>query len=119
MNPNPALLNKCLDTQYRFSCGVMTLRRFISTQNVTAKSTWVSYYTKRRVHLEYKPLAKPKTIYCIHYGDGRSMVDVPKRVYDSLDLPESIHDDQNDKARWQADQRDLHRQSTSSWLRGD
>ena len=87
---NEARANKTLDKVYRFSTGVMSLREYINKTNWVRKSIHIRNHSRKRIELEYKKI-KDTYEYTLWKGDNKG-TDVPKLVYDSFDLPETIHD---------------------------
>lgn len=83
---NKGKLDKCLAKQYRFSEGVMTLGEYLEKYPPVEKYESVQKYGKKKIHLEYKELDKPKVWYQVRKENGIS-VDIPKIVYDMLDIP--------------------------------
>jgi hypothetical protein len=81
---NAGRLQKALGKQYRFSSGVMTLGVWLKTANLTHKTVFVQRYSTNRIHLEYREINK--LLYMVWAGPVG--IDVPKIVWDSLDLPD-------------------------------
>ena len=86
-------LEKALGRQYNwadFGAGVMTLGAFLRARKPVLKSySWREYASKKREGV-YKRLATPKAEYTVWFDADRKGggIDVPKIVYDALDLPE-------------------------------
>ncbi|MBN2003926.1 MAG: hypothetical protein JXA21_11270 [Anaerolineae bacterium] len=84
-----ARLEAALAREYNFGDdGVMPLRAYLERKRGewTHKTRTVRRYGYHRVHLEYRELRHPRTEYSIWRGSQG--IDVPKLVYDALDLPE-------------------------------
>jgi hypothetical protein len=82
---NAARLQKALDRQYHFAASVMTLGEWIRRTPLTHKRIWVQEYSDHRINYEYAKYDPPKVHYMLCLGDAEWQV--PKIVYDSLDLP--------------------------------
>lgn len=83
-------LQKSLSKQYRFgfgAMGTMTLGEWLRRTPLSHKTARIREYSRKRTQLEYRKLASPTTEYVVWTMDG-SGLDVPKIVYDSLDIPE-------------------------------
>jgi len=81
-------LKKALARHYCFNGkDVMTLGDWLDAHRaeLTHKTTWVHTHTAKRVRLDRPELTQPKTWYTVWRGD--TGLDIPKIVYDSLDLP--------------------------------
>lgn len=61
---------KLLDARVRVKGVVYTWRTLADTGIVTGKFTRVEEYARRKVNLEYKKLASPKTYYCLRLDNG-------------------------------------------------
>lgn len=89
---NQARLEKELNKEYRFTIGgVMTLGSYIKRFDFVEKVTAIRNHGKRKIHLTYNRLKKDHYDYMIFDKHGTG-IDIPKIVYDSLDLPERISD---------------------------
>lgn len=88
---NKARLEKQLDKLYNFEWtgGVLTLRDFIAKYPPLYKNIYTQNYSEKKINLEYKKLDKPKIHYQIWYNylGNEYGIEVPKLVYDYLDLP--------------------------------
>ena len=81
-------IRKALARLYCFNGkDVMTLGDWLDAHRaeLTHKTTWVQTYTAKRVRLDRPELTQAKTWYTVWRGD--TGLDIPKIVYDSLDLP--------------------------------
>ena len=89
---NQDRLKKELDKMYNFNkVGTMSLNSYIKQGNFVNKVTAIRNHSKRKINLEYKKLKKDHYDYMIFNSDGVG-IDIPKIVYDSLDLRERISD---------------------------
>ena len=95
MPDSPALrgrLQKCLDRQYNFTSwgmSIMSLGDFIHAKAPVLKSYCYRELTTHKRNGTYRQLATPKAEYTIWFTpDRKEGLDVPKIVYDALDLPE-------------------------------
>lgn len=82
-------LRKCLSREYRFEdLGVMSLGLFLQKRPPETKGTYTREYANIKRNGCYAKLAKPKTTYSVWWG--KSGMDVPKIVWDALNIPERI-----------------------------
>lgn len=81
-----ARLDKCLDRQYNFDGEVMTLRDYLTSAPLTHKTTYTRTRSTRKTNGQYPKLKRPVTTHTAWVGE--SGVEVPKLVYDALDLPQ-------------------------------
>lgn len=80
-------LNKALNRRYSFDRGVMTLRRWLETSDLTHKTHTIRRFALHKTQGSYNKLKTPKHEYTVWQGDSGLLV--PKIVYDALtDLPE-------------------------------
>ena len=80
-------LNKALNRVYRYTEGTMSLRQYLLQGSWVEKNKRTRTHSRKRIHLEYKRLKAPKIEYTIWHKDDFGM-DIPKIVYDAIDLPE-------------------------------
>ena len=87
-------LEEALNQPRNYGIGrLTTLKEYLTIFNPEIKRTYIENHTAHRVHLEYKK-TKDKYEYCIWKGSRG--LEIPKIVYDSLDLPEEIIDNRPD-----------------------
>ena len=82
----------------------MPRKQNVHGKNITRKTTRVRYFSQHRICLEYKPLARPKHEHTAWFigEDGREAgYDVTRKIYDSLRVPETVHDSASDRAEWE------------------
>jgi hypothetical protein len=84
---NDARLEKLWNTKYKFSSGIMTLRKFFELNPPINKKIYIKKYSDHRIHSEYKEYDTPKILYYVFYTDQKC-IEVPKMIYESLDVPE-------------------------------
>lgn len=82
-------LEKALERPYNFggSVGVTSLRTWLETRTLTNKSKRVREYARRKRRGCYPKLKRPVTEYTVWVGDGDTGVQVPKMVWDALNVP--------------------------------
>ena len=83
-------LQKTLDKLYLSDGGVMSLRDFVASRSFGRKSHSVEYLARHKTQGEYRHRKSPLHVFTIWDGDRGT--DIPKSVYDLLDLPETVHD---------------------------
>ncbi len=86
-------LNVALMKKYRFDFDSRmidcTLQHYLTVVNrPVSKHISVQTYSRRKICLEYKKLAKPKTYYNAEFSTETS-ISIPKIVYDVLNVPET------------------------------
>jgi hypothetical protein len=87
ININKARLEASLNRLYNFrDKGTMPLEKFLSLYPPVNKSVDVQKYSARRIRLEYKKLANPRTIYTAWIDDTYGVA-IPKIVWDWLACP--------------------------------
>lgn len=82
-----ARLDAALDRQYYFDGQLMSLRAYLAAHPPIGKHVTIQTHTSKRVALCYEPLRRPRLWYGADMPGGVSL-DVPKIVYDALDVPE-------------------------------
>jgi len=88
------LLEEALNKPRNYGTGrITTLKSYLPVFNPEIKKTYIENHTAKRVHLEYK---KTKDKYEYYIWKGNRGLEIPKIVYDSLDLPEEIVDNRFD-----------------------
>ena len=89
---NEGKLKKCLDKLYRFDSGIMTLGDWLeyNKNKFDYKGTHIRNHSSKRIELEYKKIKDTYT-YTIWLKNGHG-IDIPKMVYDTLNVPEKITD---------------------------
>ncbi|HET6444671.1 MAG TPA: hypothetical protein VFI27_08835 [candidate division Zixibacteria bacterium] len=85
---NEARRKKALDRLYNFGGMIQTLGEFIASKTIVRKSSYTEKYASKKVDLCYKKLKTPKISYTLWYIQNGSEIgtDVPKLVYDSIDV---------------------------------
>ena len=85
-------VSKALAKLYNFSDGgIMSLGEYLASRNDwTHKSMSTRNHSTKKVHLSYVRTHKITTRTVWH---GRSGIDIPKLVYDLIDLPETVRDE--------------------------
>lgn len=84
-------LDKALAVQYRFFSGeIMTMGEYVARNDFDRKLHSVEYYARHKRQGEYKQLTNPRHVYSLFLGDRG--VDVPKMLYDLVELPEVVTD---------------------------
>ena len=83
------------------------------THHITRKSTQISYFSAKRVHLTYEPLAKPRREYALWWieNGGETGIECSKREYDATVAPETIYDSPAEREAWQRQMDERQRQS--------
>lgn len=81
-------LEKCLSRKYAFEDGTMSLGQWLDKhrEELTHKSKQERVYSRKKRRGEYEELKRPKVEYTI--WTGRTGVDVPKMVWDAIELEE-------------------------------
>jgi len=87
---NQARLDKALNKLYRFDTGTYTLRDYISKGSYIRKTTHIRNHSNKRINLSYKKIRDTYT-YTL-WDENDNGIDVPKIVYNSIELPERIRD---------------------------
>jgi hypothetical protein len=85
-------VSKALEKLYNFSeVGIMSLGEYLASRDDwTRKSRNVRNHSLKRVHLSHVKTRKITTRTVWH---GRLGIDIPKVIYDLIDLPETVHDE--------------------------
>ena len=84
---NIGKLKKCLDREYRFSSGVMTLGQHFELYPPIYKTLKYQKYASKKRNGCYAELKTPKPIYTL-WKENDLGIDVPKMVFDYFDVPD-------------------------------
>ena len=92
-------LVKALDKKWRDSItkNAYTTRERLKKGDFIGKETSVQEYSNRKVNLEYKKLANPKTTYEFKTKDGY-LVEVPKIIYDRVSFEGELKQEKEGKS---------------------
>ena len=84
---NLGRLKKQLEKLYRYDGKILTCEEMIKEFEPNKKIIYVQKYSTKKICLEYKELKSTKRFYSIANKES-NIIDIPKIVWDSLDLPE-------------------------------